>query len=277
MNNKIELLAPAGNEESFKAAVNAGADAVYMGLGKHNARVMAKNFNIDTYMDCIDYAHVRGVKVYLTLNTLVMDDEIKEALEMLSKLYERGLDAVIVQDIGLASIIHKVLPKLHMHASTQMSTYSLEQVKLLEKLGFTRVVLARELTSEEVKYITENTSLEIEAFIHGALCVCLSGQCLMSLAIGTRSANRGACAQPCRMRYTLCKDNNKLTDKMYLLSKKDIYGLDILDKIIDSNITSLKIEGRNKTPEYVALVVSKYRKYIDKYFNKISEVSFKGE
>lgn len=265
MNNKIELLAPAGNEESFKAAVNAGADAVYMGLGKHNARVMAKNFNIDTYMDCIDYAHVRGVKVYLTLNTLVMDDEIKEALEMLSKLYERGLDAVIVQDIGLASIIHKVLPKLHMHASTQMSTYSLEQVKLLEKLGFTRVVLARELTSEEVKYITENTSLEIEAFIHGALCVCLSGQCLMSLAIGTRSANRGACAQPCRMRYTLCKDNNKLTDKMYLLSKKDIYGLDILDKIIDSNITSLKIEGRNKTPEYVALVVSKYRKYIDKY------------
>ena len=154
MNNKIELLAPAGNEESFKAAVNAGADAVYMGLGKHNARVMAKNFNIDTYMDCIDYAHVRGVKVYLTLNTLVMDYEIKEALEMLSKLYERGLDAVIVQDIGLASIIHKVLPTLHMHASTQMSTYSLEQVKLLEKLGFTRVVLARELTSEEVKYIT---------------------------------------------------------------------------------------------------------------------------
>ena len=265
MDKKIELLAPAGNEESFKAAVNAGADAIYMGLGKHNARVMAKNFNINTYIDCINYAHIRGVKVYLTLNTLVLDNEIKEAMEMLLKLYENGLDAVILQDIGLASIIHKVIPNLPMHASTQMSAYSLEQVKFLEKLGFKRVVLARELTLDEIKYITDNTNVEIEAFVHGALCVCLSGQCLLSLAIGTRSANRGACAQPCRMRYTLCKDNKKITEKTYLLSKKDIYGLDILDKIINSNIVSLKIEGRNKTPEYVALVVSNYRKYIDKF------------
>ena len=232
MDKKIELLAPAGNEESFKAAVNAGADAIYMGLGKHNARVMAKNFNINTYIDCINYAHIRGVKVYLTLNTLVLDNEIKEAMEMLLKLYENGLDAVILQDIGLASIIHKVIPNLPMHASTQMSAYSLEQVKFLEKLGFKRVVLARELTLDEIKYITDNTNVEIEAFVHGALCVCLSGQCLLSLAIGTRSANRGACAQPCRMRYTLCKDNKKITEKTYLLSKKDIYGLDILDKII---------------------------------------------
>ena len=265
MKENLELLAPAGNEESFKAAVNAGADAIYMGLGKHNARVMAKNFTLSSYIDCIKYAHVRGVKVYLTLNTLLEDDDIKDALELLIKLYEAGLDAVILQDIGLASIIHDIMPDLHMHASTQMSAYSLEQVKFLESIGFKRVVLARELTLEEVKYITDNTSIEIEAFIHGALCVSLSGQCLLSLAIGTRSANKGACAQPCRMRYTLYKDKEKMSPKTYLLSKKDIYGLDILDKIIESNITSLKIEGRNKSPEYVALVISTYRKYIDMY------------
>ena len=271
MNKNIELLAPAGNEESFKAAVNAGADAVYMGLGKHNARVMAKNFTLKSYIDCIDYAHVRGVKVYLTLNTLLQDTEIKEAMEMLIKLYEAGLDAVILQDIGLANIIHNLIPNLHLHASTQMSAYSLEQVNFLKILGFKRVVLARELTLEEIKYITDNTDVEIETFIHGALCVSVSGQCLLSLAIGTRSANRGACAQPCRMRYTLYKDNQKLSPRTYILSKKDIYGLDLLDKIISSNITSLKIEGRNKTPEYVALVVSTYRKYIDMYLreNKI--------
>ena len=246
MKENLELLAPAGNEESFKAAVNAGADAIYMGLGKHNARVMAKNFTLSSYIDCIKYAHVRGVKVYLTLNTLLEDDDIKDALELLIKLYEAGLDAVILQDIGLASIIHDIMPDLHMHASTQMSAYSLEQVKFLESIGFKRVVLARELTLEEVKYITDNTSIEIEAFIHGALCVSLSGQCLLSLAIGTRSANKGACAQPCRMRYTLYKDKEKMSPKTYLLSKKDIYGLDILDKIIESNITSLKIEGRDR-------------------------------
>lgn len=265
MRENLELLAPAGNEESFKAAVNAGADAIYMGLGKHNARVMAKNFTLSSYIECIKYAHIRGVKVYLTLNTLLEDDDIKDALELLIKLYEAGLDAVIIQDIGLASIIHDIMPDLHMHASTQVSAYSLEQVKFLESIGFKRVVLARELTLDEIKYITDNTNVEIEAFVHGALCVSVSGQCLLSLAIGTRSANKGACAQPCRMRYTLYKDNEKMSPKTYLLSKKDIYGLDILDKIIDSNITSLKIEGRNKTPEYVALVISTYRKYIDMY------------
>ena len=278
MNKNLELLAPAGNEESFRAAVNAGADAVYMGLGKHNARVMAKNFTLKSYIECIDYAHIRGVKVYLTLNTLLQDDEIKEALDMLVKLYEAGLDAVILQDIGLANIIHKLMPNLHMHASTQMSAYSLEQVNFLKSLGFKRVVLARELSLEEIKYIADNTDVEIEAFIHGALCVSVSGQCLLSLAIGTRSANRGACAQPCRMRYTLYKNNDKLSPRTYILSKKDIYGLDLLDKIIDSNITSLKIEGRNKIPEYVALVVSTYRKYIDKYLkeNKI-DIDYQDE
>ena len=261
----VELLAPAGNISSFKAAINAGADAIYMGFGKYNARVMAQNFTLDEYIKCLDYAHIRGVKVYLTLNTLVEDSDIKEILEMLLKLYEYGLDAVILQDIGLANIIHKVFPDLHMHASTQMSVYSLEQVKFLEEIGFKRVVLARELSLEEIKYIVNNTEVEIEVFIHGALCVSLSGQCLMSLSIGNRSANKGECAQPCRMKYELYDfKDNKLEDT-YLLSKKDIYGLDILKDIIESNITSLKIEGRNKTPEYVAYVTSKYRKYIDLY------------
>lgn len=261
----VELLAPAGNISSFKAAINAGADAIYMGFGKYNARAMAQNFAIDEYIKCLDYAHIRGVKVYLTLNTLVEDSDIKEILDMLLKLYEYGLDAVILQDIGLANIIHKVFPDLHMHASTQMSAYSLEQVKFLEEIGFKRVVLARELSLEEIKYIVNNTEVEIEVFIHGALCVSLSGQCLMSLSIGNRSANKGECAQPCRMKYELYDfKDNKLEDT-YLLSKKDIYGLDILKDIIESNITSLKIEGRNKTPEYVAYVTSKYRKYIDLY------------
>ena len=261
----VELLAPAGNISSFKAAINAGADAIYMGFGKYNARAMAQNFTLDEYIKCLDYVHIRGVKVYLTLNTLVEDSDIKEILEMLLKLYEYGLDAVILQDIGLANIIHKVFPDLHMHASTQMSVYSLEQVKFLEEIGFKRVVLARELSLEEIKYIVNNTEVEIEVFIHGALCVSLSGQCLMSLSIGNRSANKGECAQPCRMKYELYDfKDNKLEDT-YLLSKKDIYGLDILKDIIESNITSLKIEGRNKTPEYVAYVTSKYRKYIDLY------------
>lgn len=265
----IELLAPAGNEESFKAAVNAGADAVYMGLGKHNARVMAKNFTLSSYIDCINYAHIRGAKVYLTLNTLVFDDEIEEALKLLAKLYEVGVDAVLVQDLGLASLIHTLFPNLDLHASTQMSVYSLEQVEYLKKLGFKRVVLGRELSVDEIKYITDNTDVEIEIFSHGALCVSLSGQCLMSLAIGTRSANRGACAQPCRMRYSLYKENGeKIVPKTYIMSKKDIFTLDMLDKLIDTNVASLKIEGRNKTPEYVALVVSTYRKYIDKYLKE---------
>lgn len=263
--NVVELLAPAGNVESFIAAINAGADAIYMGLGKYNARAMAKNFDLDDYIRCLDYAHIRGVKVYLTLNTLVEDDEIKEIISMLSKLYVYGLDAVILQDIGLATIIHKVFPDLHMHASTQMSVYSLEQIKFLEDIGFKRVVLARELTLEEIKYITNNSNIEIEVFVHGALCVCVSGQCLLSFAIGNRSANKGQCAQPCRMKYTLCSNNGDNIENTYLLSKKDIYGLDILKDIIKSNVASLKIEGRNKTPEYVAYIISRYRKYIDLY------------
>lgn len=264
MNKKIELLCPAGNIESFKAACQNGADAVYMGLDKFNARTMAKNFDLESYIECIEYAHLRDIKVYLTLNTLFYDNEIKEGLELLKKLYENGLDAVILQDIGLSRLIHKAIPNLNMHASTQMSIYSIEQVKFIEKLGFKRVVLARELTIDEIEYICKNTNIEIEVFVHGALCVSVSGQCLLSASIGDRSANRGSCAQPCRMKYSLYNSKNKLIqDETYLLSKKDIFGFDFVDKLREIGVTSLKIEGRNKTAEYVALVTNAYRKKID--------------
>lgn len=265
MNEKIELLCPAGNLESFKAACQNGANAIYMGLDKFNARTMAKNFDIESYISCIEYAHLRNIKIYLTMNTLLYDDEIKEALELVGRLYEKGLDAIIVQDIGFASLVHKTFPKLHMHASTQMSIYSLEQVKFMEGLGFSRVVLARELTIEEIEYICKNTNLEIEVFVHGALCVCVSGQCLLSATIGSRSANRGSCAQPCRMKYSLYNSKDKLLGKeTYMLSKKDIFGFDLVERLIKAGVSSLKIEGRNKTPEYVAAVTSAYRKKIDK-------------
>ena len=266
--NKVEILAPAGNYEAFVSACNAGADAIYMGVGKHNARMMTKNFTEEEYIKALDYAHLRGIKVYLTLNTLIYDDEIKEALELVLKLYSYGLDAVIVQDIGISRLIHKLLPSLSIHASTQMSVYSLEQVEFLKSIGFKRVVLARELTLSEIENICKNVDIEIEVFVHGALCVCVSGQCLLSQSIGQRSANRGSCAQPCRMKYTLLnsKDESIVKDS-YILSKKDIYGLDNIKKFVNSGITSLKIEGRNKSAEYVGLVVSRYRKYVDKYYN----------
>ncbi len=268
INGKVEVLAPSGDYDSFIAACQNGADAVYMGLDKFNARAMAKNFDLNTYIDCINYAHIRGVKVYLTLNTLMYDDEIKEALELVLKLYSKGLDAVILQDIGLAMLIHRECPDLHMHASTQMSVYSLSQVKFLESIGFKRVVLARELSISEIKYICENSNVEIEVFVHGALCVSFSGQCLLSSTIGNRSANRGKCAQPCRMKYTLCDTNGKeFVKNTYIMSKKDIFGLDYIGKLIEIGVASLKIEGRNKTPEYVAGVTSTYRKYVDKYLN----------
>lgn len=266
--NKIELLAPAGNIDSFKAAINSGADAIYMGVDRFNARNMAKNFSLEEYIECIMYAHILNVKVYLTLNTLIYDNEVKDALEMVVKLYSAGLDGVIVQDIGLASLIHKVIPKLPLHASTQMSIYNLEQVKYLEKLGFKRVVLARELTLNEIEYICKNTSLEVEIFVHGALCMCYSGQCVLSQVIGGRSANRGNCAQPCRMKYTLCNKRGKIVENRYLLSKKDIFGLDFLQRLLDIGVKSLKIEGRNKTPEYVAGITKTYRKYIDDMLSK---------
>ena len=258
----IELLSPAGNKESFYAAINAGADAIYMGIDRFNARQMAENFTIEEFIECINYAHIFNVKVYLTLNTLIYTDELKEALEDVLKLYNAGLDAVIVQDIGMASLIKKYFKNLKIHASTQMTVHSLKQVKFLEKLGFDRVVLARELTLPEIEYIAKNSNIELEVFIHGALCVSYSGQCLMSSMIGNRSGNRGKCAGTCRLKYKLKKDNSTIFEG-HLLSKKDIYGIDYAQKLKNIGITSLKIEGRGKTKEYISLVTRKYRKCID--------------
>lgn len=274
MKKDIELLAPAGNMDSFKAAINTGANAIYMGVNKFNARQMATNFTIEEYIECIKYAHMLDVKVYLTINTLMYDYEIEDALEIISILYKNGLDAIIVQDIGFFSLVHEIIPELPIHASTQMSVYNLEQVKYLEKMGAKRIVLARELSLEQIEYICKNTNVEIEVFVHGALCVSYSGQCLLSSTIGNRSANRGSCAQPCRMKYSLYNEKNEnVVSNKYILSKKDIYSLSHIKKLIDIGVSSLKIEGRNKTPEYVAGVTKTYRKYIDKYLeNKNSDV-----
>lgn len=270
--DKVELLSPAGDFESFVAAVQNGADAVYMGVSKFNARQMVKNLDLDSFTYAIVYAHIYGAKVYLTLNTLMYNSEIKEALEILIKLYSHGLDGVILQDIGLASLIHKILPKLPIHASTQMSVHNLKQVKYLESLGFSRVILARELTIDEIENICKNTNIQIEVFVHGALCVSYSGQCLLSSMIGGRSGNRGVCAGPCRMKYSLYNKQGQCIEKnRYLLSKKDIFGLEFVKKLSDIGVKSFKIEGRNKTAEYVALTTKIYRKYIDQNIQQVDQ------
>lgn len=258
--NTFELLAPAGTYEAFIAAVENGADAVYLGGKLFNARANASNFDLEELAKITTYAHLRNVKIYVTLNTLLNNNEIQEALDFSYDLYNIGIDAVIVQDLGLAKILHEYIPNLPLHASTQMTIYNLEGVKKLKELGFTRVVLARELSLEEIKYICDNTDMEIEVFVHGALCISYSGQCLMSSMIGDRSGNRGKCAQPCRLPYTLIKNKHPITSG-YLLSPKDLSTINYFSKL--PNITSLKIEGRMKSPEYVATVVSTYRKAID--------------
>ena len=270
MNKNIELLAPAGTYESFLAAVENGANAVYMGGKLFNARANATNFDIEELRKIVEYAHLRNVKIHITMNTLLDDNELKDALDFAYELYEIGVDALIIQDIGLATIIHKHIPDFQIHASTQISTHTLEGVEELAKIGFSRVVLARELSIEEIKYICENTTTEIEIFAHGALCVSYSGQCLMSSMIGDRSGNRGKCAQPCRLPYKLIKNDTEVATG-YILSPKDLSSIEILKDL--PNVASLKIEGRMKSPEYVATVISTYRKYLDKIIsNKNSDV-----
>ena len=271
MNKNVELLAPAGTYEAFIAAVENGANAVYMGGKLFNARANASNFSIEELKNIVEYAHLRNVKIHITMNTLLDDSEISSALEFAYDLYKIGVDAVIVQDLGLAKVLHEYIPNLELHASTQLSTHTLEGVNELAKLGFSRVVLARELSLDEIKYICENTSTEIEIFAHGALCVSYSGQCLMSSMIGDRSGNRGKCAQPCRLQYKLIKNSNEI-GQGYLLSPKDLATIDFLKEL--PNVASLKIEGRMKSPEYVATVISTYRKYLDKIFiNEDSKIS----
>lgn len=265
MKNKIELLSPVGNFECLKAAVQNGADAVYLGASNFSARASATNFDAEELKNAVEYAHIRNVKVHLALNTLIKNNELDSALRIASYAYEIGVDAIIVQDLGLAKILIKSFPKMPIHASTQMTIHNLEGVIQAERLGFSRVILSRELSLDEINYICRNSNIEIECFVHGALCISYSGQCLFSSMIGGRSANRGKCAQACRLPYELLEDDKDLINKGYLLSPRDLCGLDYLDTLIDSGITSLKIEGRLKSPEYVAVVTRIYRKYIDLY------------
>lgn len=253
----MELLAPAGSFDALKAAVSSGADAVYFGGTALNARVFGKNFTDEELIEAANYCKVFGVKSYLTLNTLVSDNEIKKIMPFLEMVNSSNITAVIVQDLGLAKLIKSVAPYLPIHASTQMTIHNLEGVKQAEKLGFSRVVLSRELPESELKYISDNSPLELEAFIHGALCMCYSGQCYMSSVIGERSGNRGKCAQPCRKPY----------GNGYELSLKDLCMAGDFERFLNLNIHSLKIEGRMKSPEYVAGVVSVYRKLIDENRN----------
>ena len=257
----VELLSPAGNFDSLKAAVQNGADAVYFGTEYFSARAYATNFSLDKLEEAISYAKLRGVKTHLTLNTLLKDSELDKSFEIAKKAYEYGIDAIIVQDIGFGKLLIDSFPDLDIHASTQMSIHNLQGVLALEKLGFKRVVLARELSARDITYICKHSNIEIECFIHGALCISYSGQCLFSSIIGGRSGNRGCCAQPCRLPYTLLENDNSI-DNGYLLSTRDLCGLDYLQDLISAGVTSLKIEGRMKSPTYVSTVTRIYKKYI---------------
>ena len=257
-----ELLAPVGNFECLKAAVQNGADAVYFGSNSFSARAFANNFDKDELVKAIEYAKLRNVKTHLTINTLLKNSELQDALFLAKYAYEAGIDALIVQDLGLISLLQKELPDLALHASTQMSIHNLEGVLELQKMGFQRVVLSRELSIHEIEYICKNSNIEIECFVHGALCISYSGQCLFSSLVGGRSGNRGKCAQSCRLPYELL-ENGKKIDNGYLLNTRDLCSLEFLPKLISAGVTSFKIEGRMKSPEYVATVTRIYRKYID--------------
>lgn len=264
----MELLAPAGSWEALVAAVQNGADAVYFGGKSFNARQYAGNFDDEQLKNAVEYCHVRGVNVYITLNTLLNDRELEKLPDFIVYLHNIGADAIIVQDIGVARLIREIIPGMSLHASTQMAVHNLAGVKQLEKTGFERVVLARELNRQEIQHICQNTSLEIEVFVHGALCMSYSGQCLMSSMIGGRSGNRGRCAQPCRLPYGLIDiDSGKVIHndpkRQHLLSPKDLSLIEYLDELKEAGVRSLKIEGRMKRPEYVAVVVKKYNDYLN--------------
>lgn len=264
-NKKVELLAPAGNKEGFYGAIHAGADAVYLGGVKFGARAYADNFTEAELIECIRYAHLWGRKVYLTVNTLIKETEYQELYPYLCPLYQTGLDGVIVQDIGVFQYIKRNFPKMELHASTQMTLTSRYGAKLLKEMGACRIVPARELSLQEIQELKESVGIEIETFIHGAMCYCYSGQCLFSSILGGRSGNRGRCAQPCRLPYRL-ECSGKQTKEAYLLSLKDMCMIDYLAELIEAGIDSFKIEGRMKRPEYTAGVTAIYRKYIDKYY-----------
>ena len=262
---RVEILSPAGSYESLMAAIAAGADAVYIGGTKFGARAYADNLDEETMLKVIDYVHLHGRKIYLTVNTLLKEQELqRELYEYLLPYYRCGIDAVIVQDIGVLKFVKEHFPDLPIHASTQMTITDLLGAKFMEKQGVERIVTSREMHLDEIKEISENTDVEIESFVHGALCYCYSGQCLYSSMIGGRSGNRGQCAQPCRLPYKVQGER----EAKYVLSLKDICTLEYIPELIEAGIYSFKIEGRMKKPEYVALVTAMYRKYVDLYLEK---------
>lgn len=265
MIKKIELLAPAGSLETLKAVCAAGADAVYLGGAQFGARAYAKNFTQDELLYAIDYVHLHEKKLHLTVNTLLKDRELEEQLyDYLLPYYEQGLDAVIVQDTGVFSFIKKHFPGMELHASTQMTITGADGVKFWKEAGADRVVLARELSLDEIRHIHETVDVELECFVHGALCYCYSGQCLFSSMLGGRSGNRGRCAQPCRLPYGVLEAGSMRTKgEQYPLSPKDLCGIDLLDQIVQAGVSSLKIEGRMKQTQYAAGVTAIYRKYLD--------------
>lgn len=268
MNKNLELLAPVGSMEALRAAVQNGANAVYLGGKVFSARASANNFDYDELRQAVEYAHIRDCKVFVTVNTLIKQSEMEDFIDYIKYLYSISVDALILQDIGMAKRIRDILPDFELHASTQMAAHSLNDVLYLESVGFKRVVLARELNVEEIKMITDHCQADIEIFVHGALCVSYSGQCYMSSVLGTRSGNRGRCAQPCRQKYRLFnsdEDRYEDVEGDYLLSPRDLNTIEDIGRIIDTNVLSLKIEGRMKRPEYVATVVSSYRDAILNY------------
>ncbi len=264
MRREIEVLAPAGSYETLKAAIDSGADAVYAGGSRFGARAFAQNFTEEELLDAIDYVHLRGKKLFLTVNTLIKEKEFKELYAYLLPYYVRGLDAVIVQDMGVLKFVKEQFPMMDVHASTQMTITNAISAEYLESIGVNRVVPARELSIDEIKDISRKTNLEIECFVHGALCYCYSGQCLMSSMIGGRSGNRGQCAQPCRLPYKT-DDSKQSVD---IMSLKDLCTIEHIPDLIEAGITSFKIEGRMKQPSYVATVTAMYRKYVDLYLEK---------
>ncbi len=261
-----ELLAPAGNRDSLVAAVANGADAVYLGLGELNARRGADNFDLESLAEATRYAHLHGARVYLTANVVVLPGEMEGAVRMVADAWNAGVDAVIVQDLGLLAMLHRHLPEVRIHASTQIDAHNTETIRALAAMGVRRVTLARETSVPEIAGFVRDGAVEIESFVHGSLCFCYSGQCLMSSVIGARSANRGMCAQPCRMAYDLVAANGQIATVpgRYLLSPKDLAGLDLLPALVVAGVSALKIEGRMKSPEYVATVVSVYRAALDR-------------
>lgn len=272
---QVEILAPAGSWGSLKAAVAAGADAVYMGGSRFGARAYADNPDEKGLLEAIDYVHLHSRRLYMTVNTLFKEDELRELADYIRPFYEQGLDGVIVQDMGALCLIREYFPGMELHASTQMTITSVYGAKMLKEQGCCRVVTSREMSLDEIRQIHQEVDVEIESFVHGALCYCYSGQCLMSSLIGGRSGNRGRCAQPCRLPYTVYEEGggcrrtplNRENEK-YILSLKDLCTLDILPEIIEAGVYSLKIEGRMKSPRYTAGVVSIYRKYVNRYLTQ---------